>query len=172
MNNLTNNQQTILNQLIGEFNRINTMKTSNKGFNLIDINPLEQINREIKEHEELAKADEETWFKMRTNEAQRIIELLKQDLQGYCVQKYGKENQHLELPNILIRKHERASTHHEDSVIIRVGNHYRDSYVHNNLRQFGTELYYTIGNGIKYKTIEEAVSSDHFKWELRRKILN
>jgi hypothetical protein len=172
MNNLTNNQQTIINQIIGEFNRMNTANNSNKKFNLIDINPLEKINREIKEFEELANADSKAWEKIANNEAQRIVDLLKEDLKGYSVQKYGKENGFIDIPVILIRKSDKHSTHNEDSVRIQVHIQKEDKLVHGSFKQFGIGLKYSSTyNGLRYNTIEEALNDEWFQLNLRRIVL-
>lgn len=172
MNNLTNNQQELLNQLINEFNRMNESKKTSTGFNLIDINPLAKINQEIKEFRELAKTDHIAWGKLANQEAQRIVDLLKQDLQGYCVEKYGRENGHYDSPTILIRHSEKTSTHSDSCVTIDVSIKYQPRFLHNESLSFGANLYYvsTYG-GMHYKTIEEAISDASFQRKLRERVI-
>jgi hypothetical protein len=172
MNNLTNNQQELLSQLINEFNRMNESKKTSTGFNLIDINPLAKINQEIKEFNQLADADCIAWNNLANQEAQRIVDLLKQDLQGYCVQKYGKENGHYDLPSILIRHDEKTSTHCNSCVTINVEIEHQTKYIHDTPRNFGVKLYYvsTYG-GTRYYTIEEAISDATFQRKLRNVVI-
>jgi hypothetical protein len=172
MNNLTNNQQELLSKLITEFNRMNENKKTSFGFNLIDINPLAKINQEVKEFYQLAEADNIAWNNLANQEAQRIVDLLKQDLQGYCVEKYGKENGHYDLPTILIRHDEKTSTHPDSCVTINVQIEYEDKKLYDSYQKFGVKLYYisTYG-GKRYYTIEEAINADSFQQKLRKVVI-
>jgi hypothetical protein len=175
MNNLTNNQQTIINQIIGEFNRMNTTNNSSKGFNLIDINPLQKINREIKEFKELASADSKAWETLAHNEAQRIVDLLKEDLKGYSVQKYGEGNTYNSSPSILIRNNDKAYTDFSNSIDIDVRVAKQTKSIHGSNCNFGVALYYTFYSTPyhleEYNTIEGLLNSEDFQDRLRKVVI-
>ena len=175
MNNLTINQQQIVNQLVAEFDRMNQSNKPNKKFNFIDTNSLSKINQEIKEFKQLAEADAIAWERLANQRAQEIVDLLKEDLDGYCVQKYGKENGHYDMPSVLIRHNEKTSTHPESCVSFDVYIKKERRTMHDTSASFGVSLYYCtycISNRQeKFETIEELLSNKYFQQSLRERVI-
>jgi hypothetical protein len=79
MKTLTKLQQSVINNLTQEFERINSAtRTSNK-FNLIDVDSLNQVSEEIKRNNAEAEADQNYWRIAAMQEAERIVKLLSND---------------------------------------------------------------------------------------------
>ena len=97
---MTENQQSIINSLTAEFNRINSTHQSNSSFNLIDINPMKAENRAKMLWDASSKSDLEAWEAAANEEAWGIKDMLEKDLPGAIVQKYGHGNSFYDLPNV------------------------------------------------------------------------
>jgi len=173
---MENNQQQIIDSLIAEFNRINSMNANNKTFNLINIEPLNAKTDEIKRYKAMREADKKAWNELAYQEVYRLIDLFKQDLPNACIEKYGKENGHIDIPSIIIGKDERHTRGHSENHVsihieVRTNKMVKDSY--GGTWSFGSELIYRYGIFNKeYKTIEEVVTSKEFLEELRLKVLS
>lgn len=167
---MTKEQQEIIDSLVAEFERINTQKTKEK-CNLIDISPLVSEVSAGKFWDKLVEEDDKRWSETANLEARRIVELLREDLEDYCVQKFGKENGYSDLPVVLIRKSETWSTHPDNSVRIEVvvkKEHKDNEYGHR--FYFGSKLRYSF-YGKVYDNIMDVTSSDRFKQELLSKVI-
>ena len=175
---LTQNQQAIIDSLTNEFNRINNESTKGS-FNLININPLIDKTREIKENQRIAELDKQMWDKLAMDEAQRIAELLSEDLPFACVERYGKSNGHYDLPYITIQRGKGITGHHENHVCIQVTivkewvKQSHDCGYEKGIR-LGYERYehsYS-NNRTIYNSIEELFEKSNIAEEIRIKIIN
>lgn len=166
-------QQQIINSLISEFNRIDSMSANNKTFNLINIEPLNEKTNEIERYRAMLEADEKAWEELATQEAYRLIDLLREDLPNACIQKYGKENGYIDIPKIMIRKNKSTICHHEYYILIEINikrnNKVTDSF--GGSWTLGSELSYKYNNN-EYKTIQDVVSDKRFLEDLRYKVLS
>lgn len=118
---LTNNQKEIIDSLIYEFGKMNENKQSKKGFNLIDIAPMQERNTKQAEWREMQRLDALAWEKLAEDECYRIIELLKEDMPNARIEKFGERNGKYELNEILIaRQGTHMRLHHSEYVSIEV----------------------------------------------------
>lgn len=180
---MTTQQQFIIESLQKEFERINAAQVTKTKFNLINSESLQEDTKRKKEWAELSKRDLETWDKAAHEEANRIIELLREDLPPYViVEKYTPAIGKYEAAQFQIR-HESVSfrAHHEElvSIEVYVSREYRRDE-HGNAAEFGKAFRYvpypiqygSIPNYKKgYKTIEEAVNDSQFKEALRKRVI-
>ena len=128
MKTLTENQQSIIDAITSEFNRINSVNKSTS-FNLVDASKLSSINDEIKRNKEEAEAIKKHWHELAMDEAERLAVLLQQDLPMACVERFGKSNGKIEAPSVIIQRQRGICGHHENyvsfEVVVRLG-----EYVH------------------------------------------
>ena len=168
---ITQSQQILLDSLLDEFTRINKTSESKHTFNLINIEPLLQKSKEIERNEAIAKADKKAWDRLAEEEADRIAELVKQDLPNVYI---GKDSG---FPSMLnIAKDEKSSHHIYTRVNIYVG--YLTEKVdqtHNDRYWKGVQLYYSLcwmDSAKKYPCIESLIKNSNFLDQVRTKILN
>lgn len=171
---MTTNQEQIINALINELNRIESMYTPSANFNLINVDALKEKTNEIQRYKMQEEADRLAWDEISNEETKRLVRLFKDDLPNISVQKYGKENGHYDLPSVLIRRYDYTSTHHESCVTIEVlvDRKYdvKDSF--GNYYKRGVKLNYRYDyGGKKFETIEELVSDYNFLELLRTRVL-
>jgi hypothetical protein len=164
---MTTNQQQILDSLTREFEKMNA-KVETKGFNLIDINPLNEKNRVKAQWMKMHKEDENAWKKACNIEASRIEKLLQSDLDGYYVDSIIDDTLS---PKIIISQCYDTSKYADKRIII-----YIERSTELRTDEYGGE--WRFGSGFRYKynstsfpTIEEICNLRSFKEELRTKIL-
>ncbi len=81
MENLTEKQVELIEQIKSEFNKINNSGNENKGkFNLVDTNTLTDLVERKRKFREEEKAKRHGLEQLRNEEAQRIADLLREDL--------------------------------------------------------------------------------------------
>ena len=164
---MTTNQQQILDSLTREFEKMNA-KVETKGFNLIDINPLNEKNRVkakwLKMHEE----DKNAWKESCNIAASRIAMLLQADLEEYYVDSIIDNNYS---PKIIISQCYDNSKYADKRINI-----YIERSTELRTDEYGGQ--WSFGSGFRYKynstsfpTIEEIFKLNSFKEELRTKIL-
>lgn len=165
--------QEIINTLINELNRIEDSRNQNKGFNLINIDSLNEKTNEIKRYEEEELANKLAWERIANEEAIRLVKLFQEDLPNACVQKYGKENRHYDLPSILIRRNNNTSTHPESCVnveVIVIREYFHDSFGRTISK--GLRLAYRFNYGKEeFNTIEDLVKDSRFLETIRTRVL-
>jgi hypothetical protein len=165
--------QEIINTLINEFNRIEDSRNQNKGFNLIKIDSLNEKTNEIQRFKEEAIANKQAWDDIANEEAIRLVKLFQEDLPNACVQKYGKETGHYDLPSLMIRRNENSSTHYQNCVSIEVKiltETIRDSF--GNTYSKGLSLAYRFNyDRNEFNTIEELVKDSTFLESIRTRVL-
>jgi len=171
---MTTNQKQIIDALVNEFNRIESMHKPSTTFSLINADVLNEKTNEIRQHELNEIADSEAWDKIANEEARRLVNLFKSDLPTASVQKYGRENGHYDLPSVLIRRNESTSTHNESSVTVGVTivkqRDVEDSF--GNRYNRGVKLNYRFNYGDEgFETIEDLVANKHFLESIRRRVL-
>lgn len=163
----------IINTLINELNRIEDSRNQNKGFNLINIDSLNEKTNEIQRFKEEAIANKQAWNDIANEEAIRLVKLFQEDLPNACVQKFGKETGHYDLPSLMIRRNENSSKHYEDCVIIQVKiltESIRDSF--DNTYPQGLRLAYSFNyEKNEFNTIEELVKDKTFLESIRTRVL-
>lgn len=166
-------QQEIINTLINELIRIDDSRNQNKGFNLINVDSLNEKTNEIQRFKEEAIANKQAWDDIANEEARRIVKLFQEDLPNACVQKFGKETGHYDLPSLMIRRNENSSKHYEDCVTIEVKiltEPVRDSF--GNGYSKGLKLVYKFNYGRnEFNTIEELVKDKTFLESIRTRVL-
>jgi hypothetical protein len=166
-------QQEIINTLINELNRIEDSRNQNKGFNLINIDSLNEKTNEIQRFKEEEIANKQAWDDIANEEAIRLVKLFQEDLPNACVQKYGKETGHYDLPALMIRRNKNSSKHYADCVIIEVKvltEQIRDSF--GNTYSKGIRLAYKFDyNNNEFNTIEEIVKDKRFLELIRIRVL-
>jgi hypothetical protein len=172
---ITPTQQSILDSLVNEFNRINNESPSSDSFNFINTNPLIDKSREIKDNEAIADADYQAWRKMAIDEADRLVVLLRQDLPNAYIFRHSKENGFHESPTIKILRNNRTSTHHESCVSINVNVVKEKCFqTHGCYYQKGVRLAYSesyLESYPKYETMQDLANSSNFQEQIRRKVL-
>ena len=165
--------QEIINTLINEFNRIEDSRNQNKGFNLINIDSLNEKTNEIQRFKEEAIANKQAWDDIANEEAIRLVKLFQEDLPNACVQKYGKDTGHYDLPSLMIRRNENSSKHYEDRVSIEVKiltETIRDSF--GNTYSKGLSLAYRFNyDKNEFNTIEDLVKDSRFLETIRTRVL-
>lgn len=165
--------QEIVNTLINELNRIENLSNQNKGFNLININSLNEKTNEIQRFKEEVIANKHAWDDIANEEARRIVKLFQEDLPNACVQKYGEETGHYDLPSLMIRRNKNSSKHYQDCVIIEVKiltETIRDSF--GNTYSKGLKLAYSFNyERNEFNTIEELVKDKTFLESIRTRVL-
>ena len=171
---MTTNQKQIIDALVNEFNRIESMHKPSTTFSLINTEVLNEKTNEIRQHELNEIADSEAWDKIANEEARRLVNLFKSDLPTASVQKYSSENGHYDLPSVLIRRNESTSTHHESSVNVGVTivkhRGVEDSF--GNRYNRGVKLNYSFNYGDeRFETIEELVANKDFLESIRKRVL-
>jgi len=77
---MTENQKQLIDSLTEEFNRISIQETKKKKFNLIDAKSLTDEKKEREYWEKISKDNEREWNRAARQEAQRIVDMLKEDL--------------------------------------------------------------------------------------------
>jgi hypothetical protein len=77
---MTENQKQLIDSLTEEFNRISIQETKKKKFNLIDAKALTDEKKERECWEKISKDNEREWNRAARQEAQRIVDMLKEDL--------------------------------------------------------------------------------------------
>lgn len=176
MKNLTANQQQIIDDLTAEFSRINASAKKTSGFNLIDVEPLRQKSREIEENKFIAEQDQKMWEKIAMDEAQRIAELLQQDLPFACVERYGNSNGHYDLPCVCILREKGMAGHYENYVALEVVVIKETKLqTHDCDYKKGVALAYKhsySGDDTKYSSIEELFEKSTIKEQIRKTIIN
>jgi hypothetical protein len=180
---MTKQQQSIIDSLRAEFERINASSNTRKGFNLINVASLQEETRANKEWKQLSEEDQKAWRKTAFTEMWRIIYELEQDLPDYVqIEHYGQHISKHDMPCLQIR-HESVScyAHHESLVNIEVRAITERKANEYGLREeFGTHLEYipypidtskhnTYGRG--YSTIQEAVNDKCFQDALRKRVI-
>jgi len=171
---MTTNQQQIVDALVNELNRIEAMHKPTTTFNLINVNALNDKTNEIEKYLARREADMEAWDKLATEEAIRLVNLFKADLPMALVQKYGRDNGHSDQPDVLIRRDDTQSSHHESCVLVRVKvarlNDVIDSF--GNIYSRGVKLQYQYnGSNDLFDTIEELVAKTNFLELVRERVL-
>jgi hypothetical protein len=170
---MTTNQKQIIDALVNEFNRIESMHKPSTTFSLINADVLNEKTNEIRQHELNEIADSEAWDKIANEEATRLVNLFKSDLPTASVQKYGRENGHYDLPSVLIRRNE-STSHNESCVNVEVKivkqRNVEDSF--GNLYNRGVKLNYSFNyEQARFETIEELVANKEFLESIRRRVL-
>ena len=117
---MTENQQSIINSLTAEFNRINSLTKSSSSFNLIDVTPLAAENRAKTSWDMMSEGDLKAWESFANERAYDIAEMLRKDLPNAIIQKYGDGNTFCDLPKILIKHPRNISEHPSEVVSIEV----------------------------------------------------
>ena len=84
---MTTNQKQIIDALVNEFNRIESMHKPSTTFSLINADVLNEKTNEILQHELNENADKEAWDKIANEEARRLVRIFKSDLPTASVQK-------------------------------------------------------------------------------------
>ena len=165
--------QEIINALINEFNRIENSRNQNKRFNLINVDSLNEKTNEIQRFKEEVIANKQAWDDIANEEARRIVKLFQEDLPNACVQKYGKETGHYDLPSLMIRRNEKTSKHYEDCVTIEVKiltEIIRDSFGIPYSK--GLRLAYRFNyEDNEFNTIEDLVKDSRFLETIRTRVL-
>ena len=165
--------QEIINALINEFNRIENSRNQNKGFNLINIDSLNEKTNDIQKFKEEELANKRAWERIANEETIRLVKLFQEDLPNACVQKYGKETGHYDLPSLMIRRNEKTSKHYEDCVTIEVKiltEIIRDSF--GNTYSKGLRLAYRFNyEDNEFNTIEDLVKDSRFLETIRTRVL-
>jgi hypothetical protein len=165
--------QEIINSFINELNRIEDSRNQNKGFNLINIDSLNEKTNEIQRFKEEAIANKQAWDDIANEEAIRLVKLFQEDLPNACVQKYGKDTGHYDLPSLMIRRNENSSKHYQDCVSIEVKiltETIRDSF--GNPYSKGLSLAYRFNyDRNEFNTIEELVKDSTFLESIRTRVL-
>ena len=164
---MTPNQQQILDSLTKEFKKMNA-KVETKGFNLIDINPLNEKNRVRAQWLQMKKDDENAWKEACNIEASRIAMLLQSDLEEYYVVSIIENNLS---PKIIISKCYDNSKYADKRITL-----YIEPSTELRTDEYGGQ--WSFGSGFRYKyssrlfpTIEEICKLNSFKEDLRTKIL-
>jgi len=174
MKTLTENQKAIIESLTSEFNRINNVSKQTRSFNLIDLAPLEEKSLEIQQYKEVAELDRQTWDKIAKKEADRIANLLQEDLPHLVVERYAKSNGRYDLPIVSIQPRSGAM-HWEYCVSIEV-------VVKKERVDQGHDCYYDKGVSLGYQhrdidrpatwnTIEELFDNTQIKECIRKKFV-
>lgn len=171
---MTTNQKQIIDALVNEFNRIESMQKPSTTFSLINADVLNEKTNEIRQHELNENADKEAWDKIANEEARRLVRIFKSDLPTASVQKYDSENGHYDLPSILIRRNENMGTHVDDCVNVEVKivkqRDVKDSF--GNLYNRGVKLNYGFNYGDeRFETIEDLVANKYFLESIRKRVL-
>lgn len=175
METLTKNQQSIIDAIVSEFNRINGISKIDN-FNLINASELYSINDEINRYKEEAELDNKYWISVAMEEARRLAELLQQDLPMACVERFGKSNGKYDLPSVIIQRERGICGHHEnyvsfDVIVIKES----VTRPHNCGYSKGVRLAYSYWNSeyasTQYDSIEDLFSNSTIADEIRRKIL-
>ena len=172
---MTENQQSIINSLTAEFNRINSTHQSNSSFNLIDINPMKAENRAKMLWDASSKSDLEAWEAAANEEAWGIKDMLEKDLPGAIVLKYGDRNAFYDLPVVLIKHPSVIGTHSSETASIRVV--VCKEYIANEYgykKEFGNKLAYQVSpclNSKTYDTLQDAVKDPVFLDALRTRVI-
>lgn len=171
---MTTNQKQIIDALVNEFNRIESMHKPSTTFSLINADVLNEKTNEIRKFELNEIADSEAWDKIANEEARRLVNLFKSDLPTASVQKYGRENGHYDLPSILIRRNESTSTCMDNCVNVEVKivkrRDVKDSFF--NLYNRGVKLNYRFNYGDeRFETIEDLVANKDFLESIRKRVL-
>jgi len=171
MKTLTQNQQLIIESLTSEFLRINNEHRNEGSFNLINIDPLMQKTMEIKQNKREAEMDYEAWHNIAMQEAERIVQLLRQDLPNACVERYGESNGKYDAPSVLIQRKKGRSGHHENYVSIDVVVKKEAVYQsHGCDYKKGVSLLYRHNDNL-FNSIEELFEKSSIADEIRIKIL-
>jgi hypothetical protein len=174
---MTQNQKSIVDSLINEFNRINSTNSESKPFNLINADVLSAENRANYIWEQSSKSELESWNAAANEEAWGIVEMLQQDLPNAIVQKYGHGNDYCDSPNVLI-KHPNVVGSHPNAVVsieVSVAKKYM-SNEYGHAAQFGKKLIYRVSPSVLgysgfYGTLEEAVKDSAFIDALRKRVI-
>ena len=176
MKTLTENQQSIIDAITSEFNRINSV-TKSTSFNLVDASKLLSINDEIKRNREEAEAHSKHWREVAMQEAERIAVLLQQDLPMACVERYGKSNGKIDMPSVIIQRQRGMCGHHENyvnfEVVVRIGEYVRQSQncgYHECVR-LGYKYYNSPSKSTTYDSVEELFANSNIADEIRKKII-
>jgi hypothetical protein len=153
--------------------KINESAKKESTFNLINVQPLFEKTKEIAENEKIIKADDEFWEWMAMNKAERIAELLQEDMPFACVERFGKSNGHYDMPSICIQREKGISAHHEEWVRIDVVIEYESAKLsHNCYYSKGISLCYKTDGSNEYKTIEELFEKSNINEMIRERIIN
>jgi hypothetical protein len=171
---ITPTQQNILDSLVNEFNRINNEPTPSGSFNFINTDPLLQKTMEIKQNKAIAKADKEAWNKIAIDEANRIVELLRQDLPNACIYRHSKENGYNDSSRIKILRDKNTSTDHYSCVTIEVIVITNEVYqTHGCYYENGVGLAYIdmYRGDEKYNTMQDLANTKYFQEQIREKVL-
>jgi hypothetical protein len=177
MNTLTETQSQLISQLTQEFQRINSETKVNGKFNLVSAEELNQIAEEVRRNKAEAEADSNYWAKAARDEADRIVELLKEDLPMARVERYGKANQHYDLPDILIARKGDRLPHVSECVTIhvKVRKEYTDQthgcWYYKGLRLV-YEYYNTPDSSAEYESIEQLFEQSNVRNHIRERVLN
>ena len=171
---MTTKQQQIVDALVNELNRIESMHKPTTTFNLINVNALNDKTNEIEKYLARVKADMKAWDELATEEAIRLVNLFRADLPRASVQKYGSENGHYDQSDLVIRRDINQSTHHESCVIVRVKiarkNDVIDSFGNIYSRCVNLQYQYNNSNDL-FDTIEELVATKGFLELVRARVL-
>jgi hypothetical protein len=176
MKTLTENQQSIIDAITSEFNRINSVNKSTS-FNLVDASKLSSINDEIKRNKEEAEAIKKHWRQLAMDEAERLAALLQQDLPMACVERFGKSNGKTEAPSVIIQRQRGICGHHENyvsfDVVVRLGEYVHQSHNcgYQNRVGLGYEYYNTPNKSTIYNSVEELFSNSKITDDIRKKII-
>lgn len=96
---LTTQQTKLIKEITAEFQRINAEQiTVKKSFNLIDADEYNREALEVKANHLEAENDRKLWAKIAATEAERVLELLQQDLpHGAIARMYKPYNDKIEI---------------------------------------------------------------------------
>ena len=176
MNPLTQNQQSIIDAITSEFNRINSA-TKVGGFNLVDASKLLSINEEIAKNKAEAEANKKYWHELAMLEAERVAALIQQDLPMACVERYGKSNGKIDAPSVIIQRKPGICGHYEkyvhfDIEVVLAG-YVQQSHDCRYQKRVGLQYSYynSASNPTKYSSVEELFAQSNICDEIRRKIL-
>lgn len=172
---LTENQQSIIDALTSEFNRINSTPKATT-FNLVDASKLASITDEIARNKAEAEADKKYWRELAMAEAERVAALIQQDMPMACVERFGKSNGKVDCSSVTIQR-QRGNAHHEDSVSFSVevilGEYVEQSHKCGYHKSIGLQYSYydSPSSAAKYSSVEELFEKSNICDAIRRKIL-
>ena len=176
MKTLTENQQSIIDAITSEFNRINSVNKSTS-FNLVDASKLLSINDEIKRNKEEAEAIENYWRQLAMAEAERLAALLQQDLPMACVERFGESNGKHDCPWVIIQRQRGKCGHHENyvsfEVVVKQGAYVQQSHKcgYHKRVGLGYKYYNSPSNSTTYNSVEELFANSNIADEIRKKII-
>ena len=162
---MTTKQQQIVDALVNELNRIESMHKPTTAFNLIDVNALKDKTNEIEKYLARHKADKDAWKKIATEELIRLAKIFKADLPTASVQN--------DQSDLVIKRDEFRPSDYATCIFIRVKivsiNDVIDSF--GNKYSRCVKLQYEYNSSYVFDTIEELVANKNFLELVRTRVL-